>query len=61
MNARHMDKQHQMIAAARRYHEANVKTWVAGNAISHQLREECADARWFAKMEPGSSIQPIAR
>ncbi|MGN6544115.1 MAG: hypothetical protein ACTHK7_03635 [Aureliella sp.] len=40
-----LDRDNAVQAAARHYHEASVKTWVAGHASSHQLRPECRDAR----------------
>ena len=39
------DRESAPLAAARQYHEASVKTWVAGNASSHLLRPECRDGR----------------
>lgn len=40
-----MDRENMVEAAARRYNEAEVKTWVAGHASSHELRGECYEAR----------------
>lgn len=40
-----LDAQNEVQAAARQYHEASVKTWVAGHSTSHELRPECRNAR----------------
>ncbi len=40
-----MNDQNKIEAAARHYHEANVKSWVAGHSTSHELRPQCLDAR----------------
>lgn len=40
-----MDKGNVVLAAARQYNEAEVKTWVAGHSSSHSLRGECFEAR----------------
>lgn len=51
-------------AAARHYHEATVKAWVAGNASSHELRPECFDARLvrrdslWQQFSPSHTMQP---
>ncbi len=40
-----LDPEGNAIASAREYHEAGVKTWVAGHASSHELRPECYQTR----------------
>ncbi|MCC6509751.1 MAG: hypothetical protein IT423_11625 [Pirellulaceae bacterium] len=41
----YVNPQNETLSAARHYNEASVQTWVAGNASSHRLREECFHAR----------------
>lgn len=40
-----LDKQSEVISAARKYLEAGVSSWIKGNASSHQLRSEAMEAR----------------
>ncbi len=40
-----MDSKNEVVSAARRYHEANVNSWIKGNASSYSLREEATEAR----------------
>ncbi len=40
-----MDARNEVISAARHYHDANVSSWIKGNATSHQLRSDACEAR----------------
>lgn len=39
------DSDNSVQAAARRYNEADVKSWIAGHSSSHRLRPECGETR----------------